>query len=90
MQAQEKLTSLMESSRNERRHALNTRALSKPPTTVFLRVLLLTTLLLAGCLKAAVSDKATRPQVIIQTELGAITVELDQQKAPVTATNFLR
>ena len=33
---------------------------------------------------------SARPRVVITTDHGAITVELEAQKAPVTATNFLR
>lgn len=35
-------------------------------------------------------DKAPRVAVVLQTSLGAITVEVDREKAPITAGNFLR
>jgi peptidyl-prolyl cis-trans isomerase A (cyclophilin A) len=39
---------------------------------------------------AAGEMQASRPQVLIETSLGAITVELDPQLAPITSENFLR
>jgi len=36
------------------------------------------------------SSSAQNPKVLIKTELGEITVEIYQDKAPVTAANFLR
>lgn len=44
--------------------------------------------LLSGILFVACTGK--QPQIIIKTELGNITVELYPDRAPVTATNFLR
>lgn len=35
-------------------------------------------------------DTAPRVSIVIQTTLGAITVELDREHAPISATNFLR
>lgn len=35
-------------------------------------------------------DTAPRVGIVIQTTLGAVTIELDREHAPITATNFLR
>lgn len=39
---------------------------------------------------AQAADTAPRVSVILQTSLGGITVELDRERAPITASNFLR
>lgn len=38
---------------------------------------------------AAGADGSKNPMVLIQTSLGDVTVELDQEKAPISAKNFL-
>jgi len=42
------------------------------------------------CMLAFLSCGVKRPQVLIQTELGDITVEIYEKKAPITASNFLK
>jgi len=39
---------------------------------------------------AATAATSTMPRVLIDTDAGAITVEINQEKAPVTAANFLQ
>ncbi|MEA2553418.1 MAG: peptidyl-prolyl cis-trans isomerase [Fimbriimonadaceae bacterium] len=51
----------------------------------------LAALLIAPLMLSGQAHVATRnPRVLIQTALGAIEVEIDGNRAPVTATNFLR
>lgn len=52
------------------------------------RSLLLAAGVLAGPLRAFAA--ARKPRVTIQTDHGAIVVELEDQKAPITSANFLR
>ena len=42
-----------------------------------------------GCL-LVLAQGADNPQVLIKTELGDITIEIFEKKAPITAVNFLR
>jgi len=46
--------------------------------------------LLAGCSPSQEATQPENPQVLIQTSLGAIKVEIYEKKAPITAPNFLR
>jgi len=47
-------------------------------------------LLCAGCVASQFSDQKSYPKVKIHTDVGAIVIEVDTEKAPVTAANFLR
>ena len=49
-------------------------------------IVLLTTILLVGCTK---EKAAANDIVVMETSKGAITIELNRQKAPGTVTNFL-
>ncbi len=44
----------------------------------------------AGCNQTKLTHNEINQRVIIETSLGAITVEVDQKNAPITAMNFLR
>ena len=46
----------------------------------------------ALCLPRAVSAQADdkHPVVVLDTSMGPITIELDKEKAPITAENFLK
>ncbi len=46
--------------------------------------------LLAGCSPSQEATQPENPQVLIQTSLGAIKVEIYEKKALITAPNFLR
>ena len=52
--------------------------------------LALLALLFAGCKTAHEAPQPDNPQVLIQTSLGDITVEIYEKQAPITAPNFLR
>jgi len=65
-------------------------AMNKPIKKMTISLLLFITLPFASYIKAGLSDYETLPKVIIETELGNITVAIDQRKAPISATNFLR
>lgn len=47
-------------------------------------------LTLLGLLMASTAATAANPQVVIETSLGTITVELYEDKAPITVKNFLQ
>lgn len=55
-----------------------------------LTLLILSFILLANCDQNNSNDKNLHPEVIIETVLGNIVVEIDLQHAPVTAANFLK
>jgi peptidyl-prolyl cis-trans isomerase A (cyclophilin A) len=52
-------------------------------------VSILSILIMSGCSSKDTNQK-TLPQIIIETELGNIAVEIDTLKAPFTAKNFLK
>ena len=54
-----------------------------------LTVITLALVLAASSEGAAMEEKKVNPSVIIETSLGNITVELNQEKAPKTVANFL-
>jgi peptidyl-prolyl cis-trans isomerase A (cyclophilin A) len=57
-----------------------------------LTLLAIVVLGLGACLSVAAvgaQDDAKKPVVVVDTSLGAITVELDPEKAPITVKNFL-
>ena len=59
----------------------------------YLRVytcLALGAVLFSGCKTPSATVQPDHPQVLIQTTLGAITVEVYEKAAPITAANFLR
>src|SRR5258708_4865422 len=41
-------------------------------------------------LEARAADDEKHPQVILDTSMGSITLELDREKAPITVDNFLK
>jgi peptidyl-prolyl cis-trans isomerase A (cyclophilin A) len=53
-----------------------------------LAAILLTAPLLAG--SGAAQPSASAPHVVVQTEMGAIEIEVDTAHAPITAANFLK
>jgi len=64
--------------------------LSKLIQKLNLTLLILSFITLANCDQNNSNDKNLHPEVIIETELGNIVVEIDLQHAPVTAANFLK
>jgi peptidyl-prolyl cis-trans isomerase A (cyclophilin A) len=64
--------------------------LHKPIQILKLSPIIITVLFLLNCVGEKSSENNSLPKIIIQTSMGNITVEIDQQKAPVTATNFLK
>jgi cyclophilin family peptidyl-prolyl cis-trans isomerase len=54
-----------------------------------LTIIALASVLAASSQGAAMEEKKVNPSVIIETSLGNITVELNQEKAPKTVANFL-
>ena len=53
-------------------------------------LLIVFTMNLAGFNRPGSIDHSDKPKVIIETDLGDITIEVDLEKAPITATNFMR
>lgn len=54
------------------------------------RSYILVSLVLAACFFAFGAIAAPNPQVVLETSLGTITIELDQAKAPKTTANFIQ
>ena len=54
-----------------------------------MKKLLATLLLISGIITSATTAYAANPKVIMTTNVGAITIELDADKAPKSVGNFL-
>ncbi len=53
-------------------------------------LLIIVAMCVAGFTRPASINTADKPKVIIETDLGDITVEVDLKNAPITAANFMR